>query len=501
MKKDISNSQAPDQVESWAQAEKLLDNHFQQKRRKKRVLIFFFAATGLVMSTFLFSKLMQNSPGGVIEHNISIQNATINEDQLNQVSGSTEKVTTNKVASSPVKESQSNITNSQSQPTSSESQYSNQIKSSTQNQLVSKKKENDANQRNTNLSETSKSNFSNIETEEKAGAQGISTTINTNVNENFTSTEPPLDEAIKTIELQTKIVLLEPLANNELSIKSSEQLLHIKGDSVSIAKPRSGAQLSKQIAIYSSLSSISKSLDAAEMSEYLQRRRTEENSILAPSIGAAFQMSLNNISASLGVEYSYWGEETKYEAYSNQTQYTTTSSWQTYHRTVIDTDTAYISGLEWLLQTQVHRLDSSYSSYTDTAIVSVYDPTVAERNGVNKFSYVEIPLIVSYHIPFNRFGIGMSIGLSPAWLTSQKGYYLKEDLSGVESISETKPLKTFFLNGRLSLDLSYRLNPRLNLILSPQIKTNLASISNSKNAVEQRYTATGINLGVFYSIH
>src|SRR5207249_336685 len=97
----------------------------------------------------------------------------------------------------------------------------------------------------------------------------------------------------------------------------------------------------------------------------------------------------------------------------------------------------------WITQTQV--LDSAYHQQIDSIDQKVYREQLASANGTNKFYFIEAPVEISYSFIKSKFGIGASIGVAPAWLMSEKGYYLSRDLSGVESIFENKSLNHFLI--------------------------------------------------------
>jgi hypothetical protein len=261
---------------------------------------------------------------------------------------------------------------------------------------------------------------------------------------------------------------------------------------------RSGYGLSGSVYVYTH--NVSKILSADSRSEYLDRRENEEKNLVVPGAGIKLDLIKKNLSFSIGAEYASLGEKTNYDSYRDILVNTYRGEWQTYLRTIVDTDTAYISGLRYFLETQINKLDSNYTTVIDSSREKVTDPTIAERNGNVRFSYIEIPLVATYTIPVKRFTIGICAGISPAWLITEKGYYLKPDQSGVISVSELKPLKTFILNARAGLNLGYQLNPRWNVFIGPHMKKNLGNISNSSQQVKQRYTSTGINAGLVYRI-
>ncbi len=502
MKKDLNNIPPPDPEQFWNQAEKMLDQHFMQKRRKKRFAIFFVTLIGLIGSVYLFTN---NTP-------IATKNNIVRTDT---------KENNSKPLKTRSDEYENAAINSQSKPEVTQ-KLSKNLKSEKlaqeKTESIRTRKNTEPAISNTNNSTITTRNPDNIENDftpadnakssamiKKSGTLDKSPTpklnepINTNYSDdlaiNNNQATKKLDEPeSSTIEylLASKNTLIETTTNNQ-------NLLNPQPLNTSEI-PKTGTKSKLALSFYASAHSVSKTLKASEATHYLERREQEEKNIIAPAMGISLLWMKNNFSAGLGVEYSYLGEKIAYGSYSRQAQYTQYGNWETFNRLVTDTDTAYISGLRWFLETQVIRLDSAYISTTDTSFVNVHDKSLGEHNGTNKFYYVEIPLQLRYQFPVKRFAFGISVGISPAWLTSEKGYYIKEDQSGLEQVSVTKPVKAFFVNGSLGLDISYHLKPGINLFVGPEFKTNLGTITNTDFSVSQRYTKVGVKLGVVYQI-
>ena len=260
--------------------------------------------------------------------------------------------------------------------------------------------------------------------------------------------------------------------------------------------------ISWEAAVYAGAHSINKSIQSSsDWQNYLNHRKTEENSVITPTIGLSVSATKNLFTLSIGAEFSSYGEKTNYYPYSLQDSIITNSSWQTFVSNYTDTDTAYITGNPYLLQTIMQRQDSSYVMNQDTVEASKYDKLIAEKNGVNRISYAEIPIELSICFTKGRAGFGVSGGVSPALLVSQKGNYLRRDSRGVESFSEIKSFRKFMLNARFSADFYYRFSGRAKLLIRPQIKSNLNSVFENSYGVKQKYYSTGILFGISYMLN
>ncbi len=507
MRKDFDNIQPPDHEQFWPDAEKMLDQHFQQKRRNKRIAFISITVLGLlVTSYFLTSYMQQSAQSPFTNRNTTVPSNLSSDTELRNIEKETKYA--HNLADPKNKKEITTISNGKSSTTlipSSDNDVSTGKKSIENAIAVPDTKPRVQSKLNSKITLNQpgeKMKSGEKSTESLALIRKSEVTIEKDQEVEITI---PYKNSIAENEIiqarsHNEISLLQPLKNHELQSRDVEYKLQTKellqSPEVSDNKTKSALAFS----FYIGASSVSKKLESEESTHFLERRTQEEKNIIVPVLGINLGWIKNNFSSSLGLEYSYLGENTIYGAYSEQTNYTQVGNWQTFNHMVTDTDTAYVSGLHWFLHTQVNQLDSTYNSYTDTSSVRLFDPSVSEHNGVTKFYYVEIPIMIRYQLPYKRFALGLSAGISPAWLTSEKGYYLKEDQSGVESVTESKPLKTFILNGRIGIDLSYSLNPRLNLFVSPGLKKNLKSISNSDQVVRQKYTSTGISLGLVYKI-
>src|SRR6185295_13607289 len=144
-----------------------------------------------------------------------------------------------------------------------------------------------------------------------------------------------------------------------------------------------------------------------------------------PSVGLGISANMKSLSVSIAAEFSAYGEKTNYYPYSNQTLVTPDDYWQTLTVTSVDTDTAYYRGNYLFLQNPFSHLDSSYVQSWDTTEEYKYDKGIADANGVNRFYYIELPVEVSYCFTKGRAGVGVSAGISPAMLITEKGHYLR----------------------------------------------------------------------------
>ncbi len=316
-----------------------------------------------------------------------------------------------------------------------------------------------------------------------------------------TLAEHPAFANIEKGRLETQQNTLNVMAMNlihvdhvSFSVTDQNVVENYPGGNKNITLPVNKSNLS--LMVYGSAGYVSKTISSNHFPDYITRRKNEEEGIIAASVGASMMYSVKNFSVSIGMEYSGWGEKNIYVPYLNKKNLVEHGNNQLYYRTV--TDTLYIIGNQYFNLHQV--TDTVFVSHIDTVNQRTYDKQVLSVNGVSKFYYIEIPVEFSYRFSRSKVGIGITVGISPALLVTEKGYYLSKDLTGVEALSEIKSTNRFIVNGRFSLDLFYRMNEHFNLVARPQFKANLGSIFKNEYDVNQKYYATGLVLGVLYSI-
>jgi hypothetical protein len=112
---------------------------------------------------------------------------------------------------------------------------------------------------------------------------------------------------------------------------------------------------------------------------------------------------------------------------------------------------------------------------------------------------MEFPLEVAYTTFINRWGLGISAGVSPAMLVATNGYYLESDQSDVKKLS-TKTSTRLFLNGAVNLELSYLINEKLRVMLRPTSRMNLTEIKDGSGTRHQ-YRSVGVNAAIVYTLH
>jgi hypothetical protein len=505
----INSKHIPEADQSWAAAEKMLDRHF----RNKRILYWSLsiAIPSLVVGlTLMFSHLNKSN---VDNHVIPFQteqaiHTTASNSNSNIQSIASSK-TNNKVTENNFLASSNNII----APVTN----NNDIKRSGFNSAVSDQNEKKTKGNNNNSSsKTSNEGMPLTISASIIGNQkaNINYHQKDNINNQNTSNLNTQDEANssstgfysvsgknKSIESEgTVYAFLKPKPGDLMFEQRNNHVMENKFPLPD--KKSSYSHVVFEVSAYGGVNYIQKNITGnEEWNNYLQHRKNEEEAIVAPSIGISMTANLNSLSIRAGIEYSQYGEKTNYYPYSNQLTIDDNSTWQLFMSNYVDTDTAYIWGNQHFFETVRQRADSMYVVDYDSTEEYKYDENIAKNNGTNKIYYVEIPVEVSYVLNKGRMGFGISGGIAPAFLSMERGHYLRKDGRGIESFEEIESFRKFLMNGRVGVDIYYRAGDRIKLMLRPQFKTNLNSIFESDYGVNQKYYSTGILFGVTYILN
>jgi hypothetical protein len=112
-----------------------------------------------------------------------------------------------------------------------------------------------------------------------------------------------------------------------------------------------------------------------------------------------------------------------------------------------------------------------------------------------------MPISATWYFAGNKFRSGISAGISPAMLAGKSGYYLKDDLSGLESFNDVKSFSKFTVSAQIGLDFRYLMSAKCHLLLRPTYSKMLTSATSSERALQQKYNGVGVQAGVSVLIH
>ncbi|MFM9008295.1 MAG: hypothetical protein ACKORE_06930 [Bacteroidota bacterium] len=227
---------------------------------------------------------------------------------------------------------------------------------------------------------------------------------------------------------------------------------------------------------------------------YIDRRRLEETPCIPPNLSVQWFNTRGNWEVRVGAGISQWGEQSSYSPYTRQ-QYTKTSSvYQPYNYTLVDTDSAYVYGILFYQTANVIVNDSVLVTSTDTLYGLLPDTTLAGSLPCVKHTLIQIPIELAWTRHIGKFGIGLSAGLTIGWIVRSSGSYLRADQTGLADWNN-KGSSGIFMQAGAAIELSYRIRERMSLLLLPVGNTALSSVSEPLG-LKKRYSAWGLQAGV-----
>lgn len=283
-----------------------------------------------------------------------------------------------------------------------------------------------------------------------------------------------------------------------LSIGSAGQS-EVKGVAAAVSDSSKTGRISWFVSGYGGVFLVDKTLES-DFQTWAGVRNSQENNGVRYAAGVNLSMLMHNWSVGAGVELYSLGEDNDYTPYNDQNFITDSSYWHTYYYTAVDTDTSYIWGNQYFMQTPVQVVDSNYVTDHDTTVQSAYNSAIAAANGGTYFTYLAIPVEVGYQFTKGRFGFGLTAGASPVWLKQTRGSYISRDLSGSVSVEDAGDLNRFFLDVRLGAQVTYSVSSRIGLFVRPQWRQTLGSVYSESSGINQRYSSFGGLFGIRYRL-
>jgi hypothetical protein len=112
--------------------------------------------------------------------------------------------------------------------------------------------------------------------------------------------------------------------------------------------------------------------------------------------------------------------------------------------------------------------------------------------GINRFSYLNIPLNIGYFYEKEKFGINPFVGISVGLGIRRDGIYLNTDLSSLSVVSSEKVASTF----QTGVQLAYGLE-QFTVSIIPIYRMSLAPVVN-QGIIRNSYKSLGLQMGLSY---
>ncbi len=477
----------PDPGQYWPEAEAMLDGHFRGKRRR-RFLIWFFLLIGLVSSWIFVQERASDTRDALksvstvqnIESALpSEQNSAVSDDgstdykaQLQSDQASQNTITSASASNDPQQIAQRPVKLSPNRNTKPSL-----ISVQTSVQQNRQRKEPIDRNQNANPREENKASKHSV-TEE---SNQYEYTENNQVD--------PIDEC-EDVTVSSEPLGIGVVFSLDSVVLTSEKTLADSAMVLTIPAKRRSSGLLLRAGLMHTQADFYGEVDPG----YIDRRRLEETPCLSPSLSVQWFNTRGNWDIRVGAGISQWGEESAYSPYTRQTYTNTSSVWQPYNYTLVDTDSAYVYGMLYYQTSNIVVNDSVLVTTTDTLYGLLPDTSLAGSLPCVKHTLIQIPIEIAWTRQIGKFGIGISAGISIGWLIRSTGSYLRADQTGLVDWNG-KGRSGIFMQAGTALEFSYRIRDRISILLLPAGNTALTSV-NEPLGLKKRYSAWGLQAGL-----
>lgn len=292
----------------------------------------------------------------------------------------------------------------------------------------------------------------------------------------------------------TTILAVDSIAKDSLALAQevSEEFSDTltKDDSLAnkvILTPEDATFKKWTFSVFGGPSLINKKLTGGSSDAYLAKRNNEETNMVSMSYGLRFNYNFSEkMNVSIGANSLTYGEDVNYSTiYDTETSLSSVSKDSTYLDYVYTAVQNPNGGWDTILVTIV--VDTTFM--VDTTIINV---SATDYAGKNRFTYLQIPVMIGYKFTFNKLSVNARLGGSYGFLLKNTGSYVDNNLSDVEFPN----LRKTVINMVASATIAYQLK-KLNVFIEPKFRLNSGSIITHPE-FQQHYTSIGCNFGLSF---
>lgn len=256
------------------------------------------------------------------------------------------------------------------------------------------------------------------------------------------------------------------------------------------------------VGLYAGIHSSQRSIEVKEAfnSVLKDKKTSEENTQSSYNVGIEGQYYFKQRwSVSLGAEYMSYVENINYSGIDkNSTHINDESYYDIKDSSFWNSGWVMIDSMPRFLQYASYHVvkDSTFIQKSDTTVSKYTDENIKSLNGQNRYSYIEVPILVGYQFPYKSFEIQLQSGLSMGFLQSHQAKYAvdNEDYNNQSLVN----IKQQVSNLILRVSVLYPLNQQTYLYLQPAYKTQITNSVEAQGGFAQRFSSYHVNLGVRY---
>jgi len=245
------------------------------------------------------------------------------------------------------------------------------------------------------------------------------------------------DEEIKKFEsvIENEVVQVVDSAKTVDSVLTNQPV-----EKIELAKEKKKPSIQKEIGFFTGISGIISSFDipsaniaiVTTIPEWRETREREEISTTSWDFSLRMKWIINGISVQTGLDYFQWGEQIKY----------------------------------------------SYNSIS----------------GINRYSYLNVPINIGYAKTWNKFGINPFAGVMLGYGINRTGEYLQPDLNSIE-VAESKQ---YLANYQLGCEFFFLSESQFKFSLIPLYRASIKEVVYS-DIIRNRYKSIGLQIGISFN--
>ncbi len=216
--------------------------------------------------------------------------------------------------------------------------------------------------------------------------------------------------------------------------------------------------------------------------------------------GSFFNVTLpfSNLYARIGGGLRYTREQTWYNLAFQDIDTAYNYIPYTFDSTFIDT--AYFLDVSQLPDTvYIMHVDTFNFTVQDTIVETLYDTTTGLQafEQINRFFYIEIPLLVGYSFPLESFDLGFETGVYINWLAQVRGRTLDKSY-GIRQLDE-KYFHRVTVDLALRIRFKYYLNGTNAFTLTPDFRYSLYDLYRNNEFATRKILRYGLVFGYIFN--
>ena len=236
------------------------------------------------------------------------------------------------------------------------------------------------------------------------------------------------------------------------------------------------------------------SCQLSENTNYVNLVKNAESPALSYSFGVNINYSFKNFLFQTGISYTNLGDNFKAENINIDID--STSYYDYNHSGYYNLDTIGFND-------SIPIIDSTWIDViVDSTLITEYDSNLTKTpvTILNKYTYLEIPVIFGYEFKRKKITYSLKGGLITGFLLNAKGKTIS--LIDNTAITDFDKNSLPFLKTNFTLlfafGISYNLNTKINLFAEPYYRHTVGSMFNKNYEIYRKHYSFGLKLGIRY---